>query len=135
MIQSLFRIVFWLGYTAVLITSGLNFNWHLDQIKVHAITFDLRLDHLLHFGVYFLICLYFLLGKRFGTKLFENRSLPKFLFFVLFLASVTEIIQIWVPERAFNVMDWVANVTGIILGTILIKIKDSRRKIQEKKQF
>ena len=41
-------------------------------------------------------------------------------------ASGLRPVQIWVPERAFNVMDWVANVAGVFLGTTIIKIQDSR---------
>jgi len=71
--------------------------------------------------------MYFLFGRKFGLKLFENHSFRKFLILILTLATVTEFIQIWVPERAFNVMDWVANVAGIFLGVVIIKIQDQRK--------
>jgi VanZ family protein len=50
---------------------------------------------------------------------------------ILFLATVTECIQIWVPTRSFNIMDWVANVAGIGLGVIVIKIAEGRFKNAE----
>jgi VanZ family protein len=47
----------------------------------------------------------------------------------LLLATISEVVQLWVPARSFNVMDWVANVAGILLGVIIIRIQDLRRKI------
>jgi VanZ family protein len=35
---------------------------------------------------------------------------------VLVLATVSELVQWWVPSRSFNPMDWVANVTGMAIG-------------------
>ena len=35
---------------------------------------------------------------------------------VLALATFTEVVQLVVPSRSFNVLDWLANVVGIILG-------------------
>jgi VanZ family protein len=54
--------------------------------------------------------------------LFENHAFRKFIIVTVLLATVTEIVQIWVPSRSFNVMDWVANVAGIMLGVVAIKI-------------
>ena len=134
MLQSLYKKIFWLGYTAVLIVSVLSLPWQLDKIHIGSPEFYIRLDHLLHIGAYFLICMYYLAGKHFGLILFEIHPLRKLIILTSVLATVTEFIQLWVPTRSFNIMDWVANVTGILLGTILIKIKDSRLKIKEEKQ-
>jgi len=127
MLPKLYKTLFWIGYTAVLITSMLSLPWHLDKIHLGTLKFYIRMDHLLHLGAYLLICMYFLFGRKFGLKLFENHSFRKFLILILTLATVTEFIQIWVPERAFNVMDWVANVAGIFLGVVIIKIQDQRK--------
>jgi len=127
MLPKLYKTLFWLGYIAVLITSLLNINWHLNRVKVRMVAFELRLDHLLHLAVYFLICMYYLYGQWKGFKLFQKKAQLKFILAVFFLATVTEVLQIWVPERSFNVMDWVANVAGIFLGVVIIKIQDQRK--------
>jgi VanZ family protein len=64
--------------------------------------------------------MYFLLGVCKGITLFKKNSLLKFIQLVLLLATVTEVVQLWVPERAFNPMDWISNVAGICVGIIVI---------------
>jgi len=127
MFSKLYKYIFWAGYTAVLITSVLKINWSLNKVHVNLITFDLRLDHLLHLTAYFLICMYYLAGRLKGFALFESNSLRKFILVTVLLGTVTEFVQLWVPERAFNVLDWVANLSGIGLGLIVIIILESRR--------
>jgi VanZ family protein len=131
MLQKFYKIIFWSGYTAVLITSVLKINWSLDKVHVNLVAFDLRLDHLLHLSAYFLICMYFLVGRWKELTLFENNALRKFIVVTVLLGTVTEFVQIFVPFRAFNVLDWVANLSGIMLGLLVIKIQDSRRKNQD----
>jgi VanZ family protein len=127
--QKFYRTTFWFGYTAVLVTSLIPITGNLTRVKVNLIAFEIHLDHLLHLSAYFLICMYYLAGQWKGLSLFNTNSLRKFLVVTVVLATVTEVVQLWVPARAFNVMDWVANVAGIVLGVVVIKIKDSRRKI------
>jgi VanZ family protein len=130
MLQKLYKLTFWSGYTAVLVTSVLNLKWKLDEKHVRLL-FDLRLDHLLHFGAYFLIGMYYLLGQRMGLSLFRQHSMRTFLILTLLLASVTEVVQLWVPARAFNPFDWVANVAGIGMGVIIITVIDGKRKKED----
>ncbi len=124
MLQRSYKSLFWLGYAAVLFTSVLKLNWHLDKVKVNLLAFDLRLDHLLHLSAYYLICMYYLAGQRLGLKLFVSHTFRKFIIVTTLQATITEIVQIWVPSRSFNVLDWLANVAGIGLGVIAIKITE-----------
>lgn len=121
MAQKTYKFIFWSGYMAVLITSILNFKWKLDEKHVHLL-FNLRIDHLLHLSAYFLICMYYLGGQIKGFQLFESRTFFKFIMVTLLLATVSEVAQLWVPVRSFNLLDWVANVSGIVLGAITIRI-------------
>lgn len=57
-----------------------------------------------------------------NLSLFNKNTLIKFFLIMLFLAIVTEMVQLWVPARSFNVFDILANMTGIGLGVIIIKI-------------
>ena len=52
--------------------------------------------------------------------MFDTDPLRKFVLLVLFLGIVTELIQLWVPERAFNLFDLVANVAGVVAGLFVI---------------
>ena len=118
----LYRIVFWTGYIAVLITTFLPISFRVDKFKFGPEAFAIRSDHLLHFAVYLLICLFYLLGAKKGLKLFDVNPLPKFIVLILLLAIVTELAQLWVPSRAFNVFDGVANVAGVLAGWSVIRI-------------
>lgn len=125
-LQDIYRIVFWLGYTAVLLTAFISIAGNFSRIKLGPEVFQVRLDHLLHLFVYFLICIYYLFGLRNGFALFETNTLRKFLLLVLFLATVTEVVQLWVPERAFNVFDLISNVAGVTIGAGVIRMAQRR---------
>ena len=112
----LYRLVFWTGYVAVLVAAFVPVAGALNRIHLGPEAFSIRLDHLLHFGAYFLICMYFLAGQIKGLSLFKDRSLTKFVILVLFLAVVTETVQLWVPARAFNIFDLAANIAGVAAG-------------------
>lgn len=94
----------------------------LNKISLGTDVFRVRLDFLLHFNVYLLICLYYLTGWQKGVSLFAANSLFKFILLVLFLAIVTEVVQLWVPERSFNVFDLTSNIGGVLMGLIIVKL-------------
>jgi VanZ family protein len=118
--QGLYRSIFWIGYSAVLITTFIPIAGELNKINIGPDAFHIRLDHLLHLLVYFLICIYYLFGQRRRLVLFNKNNLLKFVLVILFLATITEIFQLWVPERAFNVYDMVSNVAGLAIGVGVI---------------
>ena len=118
----LYRLIFWTGYFAVLVTTFIPIGYSFDKMRLGPEAFSIRMDHLLHFAVYLLICLFYLWGMKNGLKLFDTNPLRKFLLLVVLLATVTELAQLWVPSRAFNVFDWLANVTGVFFGWVIIRI-------------
>ena len=125
--EKIYRYVFWTGYFAVLIAAFLPFSVSTKKVHLGPDVFEVRLDHLLHFGVYFLIGMYFLAGKILGMKLFGSRPAAKFLAFILLLAIVTELVQIWVPSRSFNIFDMLSNAIGVVSGVLiagLVKFKE-----------
>jgi VanZ family protein len=116
MIQKIYRYIFWIGYAAVFYSSLIKIPGSLNETKIGVEGFNIRLDHLLHLAVYFLIVIYFMAGQRKGPVLFRKNALLKFIIVILLLATVTEVVQLWVPARAFNPLDWLSNVAGVILG-------------------
>ena len=127
--NKLYRSIFWTGYLAVLITTFIPVAGELNKISIGPESFHIRLDHLLHLLVYFLMCMYYLFGISKGIALFDRNSLSKFILLTLLLATVTEVVQLWVPERAFNVFDLISNATGIGLGVFVIKIAQRQNAI------
>jgi len=122
----LYRYVFWTGYFAVLIATFLPISFRVEKIRLGPEAFSIRTDHLLHFTVYFLKCMFYLFGERKGLILFDKNPLKRFILLVMILATVTEVAQIWVPARAFNIFDWVANMAGILAGWGIIRIAGKR---------
>ena len=125
--RGIYRYLFWVGYFAVLITTFLPVTGELNKINIGPEAFHVRLDHLLHFSAYFLICMYYLLGLLKGITLFEKNSLRKFILLILLLATVTEMVQLWVPERSFNVFDLVSNVAGVGVGVGVVEMVQRHR--------
>lgn len=121
MLQKIYRSIFWIGYLAILITAFIPIKGSFNRITLGPESFQIRLDHLLHFAAYFLICIYYLAGQKKDLSLFAANPLTKFILLVLFLAITTELVQLWVPERAFNVFDLVSNVGGVIVGVGVVK--------------
>ncbi len=122
LLQKLYKLIFWLGYAATLIIAFIPIAGELSRIRFGPKVFQIRLDHLLHITAYFLISMYYLFGQQKGLMLFHTNPLRKFIVATLVLATVTEFVQLWVPERAFNILDWVANVSGIAVGLLLIRL-------------
>lgn len=109
--KTLYKYIFWLGYGAILAQSFLSSGGNLSSHEVGHI----RLDYFLHFLVYLSVCLYFAAGRYFGWELFKTYTLLKFSVVIIFLAVVSEVVQIFVPGRAFNIRDMVANISGIVV--------------------
>jgi VanZ family protein len=75
--------------------------------------------------------MYYLFGLKQGFKLFEKNSLRKFILLLLLLGVITEFVQLWVPERSFNVFDLVSNVAGVVMGVIVIKMVQRHKDITD----
>jgi VanZ family protein len=114
--KRIYRYIFWVGCLSVLITTFLPITSELNKIHIGPEAFYIRLDHLLHLLVYFLICMYYLFGVKKRFSLFEKDSLHRFGLIIFLLAVVTEVFQAWVPERTFNVFDPISNMTGVVIG-------------------
>ncbi|MBN1183515.1 MAG: VanZ family protein [Bacteroidales bacterium] len=127
MFQKYFKAIFWFGYLATLLVALLPIAGDLSKFHVGPPSFEIRLDHLLHFGAYLLICLYYLAGHKLGYRLFREKPLLKFVLVVLLLTTVTELVQLWVPARAFNPFDLLANVAGLAVGVGVIVICHGKR--------
>jgi VanZ family protein len=116
----IYRYIFWAGYFTVLITAFIPIKGSFNKITFGPESFRIRLDHLLHFAAYFMISMYYLAGQKRGLCLFSANSLAKFILLLLFLAIVTELVQLWVAERTFNVFDILSNVAGVGIGVGVI---------------
>src|SRR5512133_178705 len=114
----LYKIIFWVGYAAMLVMAMMPVGAELSK---HEVGSAIRLDYFLHALVYFAICIYFLVGWKKRILLFEKKPLLKFIIVMVILASVTDVVQLAVPSRTFNPLDWVANLVGLGGGLICLR--------------
>jgi len=126
--EKIYRSVFWIGYIIVFVGAFVPIKKDLHNVNFNIVTFNFHLDQILHAAVYFLICMFFLIGQYLGLALFNRNAFQKFLLAVFFLASLTEVLQLSIPTRAFNLYDWIANIIGLVFGVILVRIMWTKEK-------
>ena len=66
--------------------------------------------------------------------LFDKRPLIKFILLITILGIFTEVVQLWVPERAFNLFDLLSNLAGIAIGVGVIKILQKQKAFRLRKE-
>jgi|ADurb_Gel_03_Slu_FD_contig_111_183756_length_2301_multi_4_in_0_out_0_2 VanZ family protein len=87
---------------------------------IHKPVFKFRLDYLIHFCSFLIfIPLYFIEVRR-GGPFFSKKPVLKYMLIVGSSAILFESIQYFLPYRTFNPMDLISNLTGTIIGTIII---------------
>ena len=120
--QRIYRYIFWAGYVSVFITTFIPAAGELNNIHIGPEACYISLDHLLHLLIYFFICMYYLFGVLKEFSLFEKNSLQRFIVLIFLLAVVTEVVQLWIPERTFNVFDIISNIAGVLIGVGVIEM-------------
>jgi len=111
--------LFWGWLIIVLTTNVIPLGNYINKI-IHKPVFKFRLDYLIHFCSFLIfIPLYFIEVKR-GGPIFSKKPVLKYILIVGSSAILFESIQYFLPYRTFNPMDLISNLTGAIIGTIII---------------
>jgi len=111
--------LFWGWLIIVLTTNVIPLGNDINKI-IHKPVFKFRLDYLIHFCSFLIfIPLYFIEVKR-GGPIFSKKPVLKYILIVGSSAILFESIQYFLPYRTFNPMDLISNLTGAIIGTIII---------------
>lgn len=79
-------------------------------------------DKIQHFSAFFILAVLLnlaLLYQRKSRFLFENTNIATIVI-CLFYAGIDEIHQTFIPGRFAEVLDWVADGSGVILGVFLV---------------
>jgi VanZ family protein len=106
-------IIVYLILVIFVLTASIHPVARLNKIKILTI----RLDYLLHFLLFipWMILAYWRWarsGKDQTVFLLSSSA-------GLFLAGITEVIQIFVPSRSFSLHDFTANSLGIVFGALI----------------
>ncbi len=107
---------FWFWLVAIMIVSA----WPNLPNPEQPETNLLRPDYLFHFGTHLVLALLFFTWKSspdFYTRI--HRPVLSFTGLLLF-AACTELIQLYIPGRSFNLYDMAANSLGTVLGSLSV---------------
>lgn len=107
-----FKIIFWLWALTLFILSSIP-NIPTQQINIWDEPF--RLDYLEHFGVFFLLGLFYILWKSEKEVVFSYVKNRWYILALLVFASLNELHQIWIPGRTFNPLDLIYNTLGLVV--------------------
>jgi len=121
------RILFSLYCIAIILLTILPINGESSLLNDTYIV-KVRFDYLFHV-LTFLPFLPFAMYALFPT--FQIKGIPRkiFVFIIigLLFAIITEIIQLYLPYRTFNINDLIANTLGVILGLLITILKPKIR--------
>jgi len=119
-----FRILFWIS-VAVITIASLVPQFFSQHVQVSS-DFSFRLDYVLHFLSYLFLASFLTSWK------FAKDNIFKLILFVLifgiFISSIFEVIQYFLPTRTFNPYDMLCNFSGFTIG-LLLSIFFERRSI------
>ena len=112
--------LFWYWLIILLVINVIPLGNDLNTVIHKPSVFKFRLDYLIHFCSFLIfIPLYFIDIKR-GGPFFSKKPVLKYILIVGSSAILFESIQYFLPYRTFNPIDLISNLTGAIIGTIII---------------
>lgn len=118
----LLKNLFWTYTVILLLLAVLPINSSGNVIN-HTFVVSIRLDYLLHCAVYIpWVVLLGLTTKKSFTK--DTGTILFYLLLALVFAFLNEGVQYYLPYRAFNINDLIANFMGVLLGHIIFYFRN-----------
>ncbi len=112
-------ILFWIWLVTIFILSSIP---KIPTAKLKTDLFELRLDYILHFGVYGLLSTLFFFWKSSDDGKIKKNELLIYLVLASIFAAMEETHQLWVDGRTFNPIDMFSNILGVFVGIWAWKI-------------
>ena len=112
--------LFWYWLIILLLINVIPLGNDLNTVIHKPSVFKFRLDYLIHFCSFLIFIPLFFIEVRRGGPIFSKKPVLKYLLIIGGAAVIFELIQYFLPYRTFNPMDLISNLTGAIIGTILI---------------
>jgi VanZ family protein len=92
---------------------------YLPNPKIRATDFfEIRLDYVFHFGVYFILGFLVVMAKLSSELKLTATQLILILVLGSLFGSIDEVHQLIIPGRRYNPVDLFYNVTGLITGVV-----------------
>ncbi len=111
--------LFWIWLVTIFVLSSIP---KIPTAKLKTDLFELRLDYILHFGVYGLLSTFFFFWKSRDDGKFKKNELLIYLVLASIFAALEETHQLWVDGRTFNPIDMLSNILGVFVGIWAWKI-------------
>lgn len=115
-IQKKIGLLFWFYTVVIILLCVLPINASESSLNNISIV-SVRLDYLVHI---FLFIPWMLLWKYYTKQSFD-KSMDKTILLIsvgCLFAFSTEIVQLYLPYRAFNINDLIANIVGVGIGIV-----------------
>jgi VanZ family protein len=119
-LKHIIKLSFWIWLVALLF---LTFYPRLPTAKIEIGEDIFRLDYIGHFIFYAILITLFLLWRSDAEFKTSKRIFIFSLVAGLAFASLTEISQLFIPERTFNPLDLIYNCLGIVAGLLFIHFR------------
>lgn len=87
------------------------------------------LDNSTHFTVFFVLALLLTKGLRKARKVIFKKPFLGAILICFTYGIILEVIQIPIPERAFEWSDVIANLTGAVVGAVVVRFFGSSGEI------
>ncbi len=91
---------------------------NFSEIKLGWL-FELQLDNLIHFCVFLSFYLLLIIISKNSKTTVTAYNLSIIFIIMQSLAVTTEIVQLFLSYRTFNIIDLISNISGIIAGTVI----------------
>ena len=112
--------LFWYWLIILLLINVIPLGNDLNTVIHKPSVFKFRLDYLIHFCSFLIFIPLCFIEVRRGGPIFSKKPILKYILIVGSSAILFECIQYFLPYRTFNPMDLISNLTGAIIGTIII---------------
>jgi len=113
--EKIFRFLLWFWLLLIVVSSTIPFIT-APKIEIGKARFEIRLDYIFHFFIYFVFSIIFFLWRIYGKENNKYKILSTIIFLSILLAVIDEFHQKLVPGRIFNPIDLVYNFAGLFTG-------------------
>lgn len=111
--MKLINWLIWVAMLALILVSLFKFSANLRLTHITFYSYELRVDYLFHFAVFFFLALF----QPYASSLliFIKTSI-----LLLCLGVLSELIQVILPYREFSIVDLFSNFLGVFIGSTVI---------------
>jgi len=114
--KSLFKIFFWCWIVFIIILTVIP--WASNPKILTKSGLEFRLDYVGHFGLFFILFIFYYFWKLYLTAEINLKHLTIFIVGSIFFAYLDEYMQGFLPSRKYNIIDFYYNASGIVIGYI-----------------